>query len=194
MANSVAENNQTTSIAVILFASTACADVPEWSQRFERYRNAGGRQVRVLTVDRTGREWLGALPDAEGAAVLWDVAGGVPPKEIELLARDWRAGDWRAGVRFSGSPARGVSAWRLAVGRLIGQARRLLGLVSDPHPPCIAVSCAELKRRADLLVRTSPHDWTAVLIQSALRDRSAVREVPLMWSAASTGPARELTI
>lgn len=170
---------------VVLFASrsTAAEEIGEWHRRFERYAKTGGQTMRILAANSQNLAWADALPDSDELAVLWDVSGKMPPKEIEILGAELPARMWRFGVRFAGSPAtRGVGSGRRLLGRIWGDIRRAVGKISDPQPPSAVLSCADLRKLAPVLTKLPVDVWTSALAAQARREGRAVSEVPAMWA------------
>lgn len=168
---------------LVLFASKAKSHIERARVSFEKYLSAGGLRVDLLAgvEDLWGEVQKYHNPDR--SLILWDASAGMPPKEIEMLIHGLNDGEWRAGVRHASlSVCRGGSGWERKFGLALGSLRRRVGLISDPHPPCLAAPLSFVQSQQDLLNRTPETDWISVLIKASRRGRVRMIEAPVMWA------------
>lgn len=178
----LAPNPLTDSQTSILIFSSRSADTAVWKDRFDRYRLSTGARLTLMTFSSEAVRDR-AVPDADsisGTTVLWDVDGGVPPKEIERLTAGLQPDECRVGTRFGAQmTVRGLSRTQALWGRSLGRLRRILGGSSDPQPPCLAVPTSVYDRCSNVLGSRPAHRWTSTL-RAAVRKNCRVREVDVM--------------
>ncbi len=168
---------------LMLFASKAKSHIECARFSFEKYLSSGGLGVDVLVGPEDLWDAVQKNHGSDRSLILWDASAGMPPKEIEMLIHGLSIGEWRAGVRHAPlSVCRGGSGRERKFGLALGSLRRLAGLVSDSHPPCLALPLSFVRSHQNLLSTAPEADWVSLLIKASRRNQIRIVEAPVMWA------------